>query len=72
MNFLGYSVVLGLVGRHPIEKVGERWCGSRVPIVGPHVEGTVGFGDAGLAEAPVGFSCVELIGVVYPWILVTN
>jgi hypothetical protein len=27
LNFLGYSVVLGLVGRHPIEKIGERWCG---------------------------------------------
>jgi hypothetical protein len=36
---------LGLGGRHPIEKVGERWCGSRVPIIGPHVEGAVGFGD---------------------------
>ena len=33
-----------------LRKSGERGCGSRVPIVGPHVEGAVGFGDAGLAE----------------------
>jgi hypothetical protein len=26
---------LGLGGRHPIEKVGERWCGGRESSVGP-------------------------------------
>jgi hypothetical protein len=33
-----------------LRKVGERWCGGRVPIVAPLVEGAVGFGDADLAE----------------------
>jgi hypothetical protein len=33
-----FSIVLNFVGRHQIEKVSERWCGGRVPIVGPHVE----------------------------------
>jgi hypothetical protein len=47
LSVLGVSIVLGFVGRHPIEEVGERGCGSRVPIIGPHVEGAVGFGDAG-------------------------
>jgi len=51
LNVLGFSIVLGLVGRHPVEKVGERGCGSGgVPIIGSHVEGAVGFGYACLAE----------------------
>jgi hypothetical protein len=28
LNVLGCSIVLGLSGRHPIEKFGERWCGG--------------------------------------------
>jgi hypothetical protein len=39
LNVLGYSIVLGLSGRHPIEEFGERWCGGRETSVGPHVEG---------------------------------
>jgi hypothetical protein len=39
LNVLGYSIVLGLGGRHTIEKVGERWCSGREASVGPHVEG---------------------------------
>jgi hypothetical protein len=50
LNVLGYSIVLGLGGQHPIEKVGERWCGGRESSVGPHVEGAVGFSDPGLVE----------------------
>jgi hypothetical protein len=41
LNVLGYSIVLGLGGRHPIEKVDERWCGGRKSSVGPNVEGAV-------------------------------
>jgi hypothetical protein len=48
LNVLSYSIVLGLGGRHPIEKVGERWFGGRVSSVEPHVEGVVGFSDTGL------------------------
>jgi hypothetical protein len=54
-NVLGCSIVLGLSGRHPIEKFGERWCGGRESSVGPHVEGAVGFSDPGLAEHALGF-----------------
>jgi hypothetical protein len=38
LNFLGVYNILGLSGRHPIEKVGERWCGGRKSVFGPHVE----------------------------------
>jgi hypothetical protein len=39
LNFL--SIIVVVIGRHPVEKVGEGGCRSRIPIFGPHVDGTV-------------------------------